>query len=140
MLTAADLRGMARSGFHIASHTATHPYLPAEDEARQRREIETSRRDLEELLGQPVIDFCFPAGGYTTRICELVRDAGYRSAVTTDLGIAGSDDDPWRIPRIGVGTALATDPWGRFSGAMFETETSGYFADLYRRRLGARRE
>lgn len=130
-----DLRGLAEAGFSIGAHTVTHPYLTAESSERQREEIEESRRKLETVLGQPVLDFCYPGGGHDETTRRLVAAAGYRSATTSELGIVGPGDDRMRLKRIGVGEALATGPNGRFSAAMMHAEITGYFHDLYRKRM-----
>jgi peptidoglycan/xylan/chitin deacetylase (PgdA/CDA1 family) len=131
-----QVRTLAAAGFTIGSHTVSHPYLPAEDEDRQRSEIVESRRRLEQVVGGPVLDFCYPGGGYTAVTRRLVSAAGYRSATTTDAGVAGAGDDPFLLPRLGIGQALASNPIGRFSPVLLETEISGLFTAA-RRRLQA---
>jgi peptidoglycan/xylan/chitin deacetylase (PgdA/CDA1 family) len=138
VLSAEDLRALAADGHAIGSHTVTHPYLAAETAEVQRVEIEESRRLLEEAVRGPVLDFCYPGGGYTATTRGLVAAAGYRSATTSDLGIAGPGDDPLRLPRVGVGEGLTRGPSGSFSPALMRAETSGFFADLYRSRRARR--
>lgn len=130
-----DLKALVEAGFSIGAHTVTHPYLTAESSERQRQEIEESRRRLESVVGQPVLDFCYPGGGHDETTRRIVATAGYRSATTSELGIAGRGDDRMRLARIGVGEALATGPSGGFSGAMMHAEITGYFSELYRKRL-----
>lgn len=125
VLSADDLRSMIEAGFTIGAHAVNHPYLSSESDEDQRREIEDSRRQLEEAIGKPVVDFCYPGGGYNSTTRELVEKAGYRSATTTDHGVAGPADDPFLLPRIGVGEALALGPGRRFSAAMMHAELSG---------------
>ncbi len=133
VMDAADVRALAAMGFLIGSHSVTHPFLPSEPAATQKAEIEDSRRLLEEATGAPVLDFCYPGGGYDATTVRLVREAGYRSATTTDPGIAGWQADAWRLPRLGVGQALATGPSGRFSPSMMQVEMSGLMDRLLRR-------
>jgi peptidoglycan/xylan/chitin deacetylase (PgdA/CDA1 family) len=139
VMSAEDLRTLAASGHTIGSHTVSHPYLAAEPTVRQREEIEDSRRMLEEAVRAPVLDFCYPGGGYTATTRDIVAAAGYRSATTSDLGIAGPEDDPFRLPRVGVGDALSRGPSGSFSPVLMRAETSGFFADLYRSRRARKR-
>lgn len=134
-----DLRVLA-ARFRVGSHTVNHPYLPVESAERQRAEIFDAKRLLEDAIRTPVLDFCYPGGGNDEASRRLVAEAGYRSATTTRLGIAGPADDPFAIPRIGVGEALARGPSGRFSEALMEAEVRGIFMDLYRGRRRARRE
>jgi peptidoglycan/xylan/chitin deacetylase (PgdA/CDA1 family) len=138
LLGAGDIRALIADGFAIGSHSVSHPYLPSEDEVVQRREIEESRRAIEEAARSPVTDFCYPGGGYDERTQSMVREAGYRSAVTWDTGIAGPADDPYSLPRKGIGPALAAGPSGRFSAAMMEGEISGLVGTLTRRRQRGR--
>jgi peptidoglycan/xylan/chitin deacetylase (PgdA/CDA1 family) len=139
VLSADDLRALAAKGHGIGSHTVSHPYLAAEPQGRQREEIEGSKRLLEDALRTPVLDFCYPGGGYTATTRDIVAAAGYRSATTSDLGIAGPEDDIFRLPRVGVGEALARGPSGSFSPVLMHAETSGFFADLYRSRRTRKR-
>jgi peptidoglycan/xylan/chitin deacetylase (PgdA/CDA1 family) len=134
MLDGDNLRALAADGFAIGSHSATHPYLPSEEPEAQRREIEDSRRVLEATIRGPVLDFCYPGGGHDGRTRSIVRAAGYRSAVTWEAGVAGSADDPFALPRKGVGPALAAGLSGAFSPAMMEAEISGFISDRFRRR------
>jgi peptidoglycan/xylan/chitin deacetylase (PgdA/CDA1 family) len=134
LLDADDVRSLSSDGFTIGSHSVSHPYLPAEEIEVQRREIEESKRVLEETIRSPVADFCYPGGGHDERSRSLVREAGYRSAVTWSPGVAGPADDPYALPRKGIGSALATGPSGRFSPAMMEAEISGFVSALVRRK------
>jgi peptidoglycan/xylan/chitin deacetylase (PgdA/CDA1 family) len=135
VMSKTDVQDLAGLGFSIGSHTVSHPYLASESVARQREELVESRRQLEDAVRAPVLDFCYPVGGYSEETVRLAREAGYRSAVTTDLGIVGPSDDSFRLPRIGVGSGLACAPNGRFSPSLMRTEMSGFFADLYRARV-----
>lgn len=136
LLDAADLRALVASGFTIGSHSATHPYLPSEPTDVQRREIVESKRAIEEAISSPILDFCYPGGGNDQRTRDLVREAGYRSAVTWEPGVAGPADDPYALPRKGIGPALAAGPAGGFSPSMMEGEITGSVERLLR---GARR-
>lgn len=82
----------------IGSHTVTHPILPMCDEAEAEHEIVESRSALEQLLGQPCLDFAFPNGDYGAREIAILRRAGYRSARTIEPGWVGPDSDPFRLP------------------------------------------
>jgi peptidoglycan/xylan/chitin deacetylase (PgdA/CDA1 family) len=90
------------AGHEIGSHTVTHPRLAQLDRTRAAYEISESRRQLEEVTGSPVEHFCYPFGDYDDQSVELVREAGYVSAVTVRRGPALQADDPLRLPRISV--------------------------------------
>jgi peptidoglycan/xylan/chitin deacetylase (PgdA/CDA1 family) len=88
------------AGMEIASHSCTHPWLDRVDDADAAREISDSRAALERTFGVAVDHFAYPFGGFTARTVDLVGRAGYRSAVTTQPGIARPTDDPLRLPRL----------------------------------------
>lgn len=84
-LSEEDLRVLDAGGVHIGSHTVHHAFLPDIDDRQQvLRELTGSKRALEDILGHPVTLFSYPAGGVTESIRELVKEAGYEGAVTTN--------------------------------------------------------
>ena len=89
-------------GNEIGSHSVSHPRLTELDRASAMHEIADSRRELQRITGTPVDHFCYPYGDHDQLSMELVRDAGYVSAVTTRRGPALPGSDPFRLPRISV--------------------------------------
>jgi len=87
-LTWAEIAGLLEHGLiDVQAHTRTHVRLPHVDDQRAREEIVESKRDIERHLPYEVTSFCYPAGLYGERELRLVREAGYRAAVTTDPGV-----------------------------------------------------
>ena len=103
-----DLRDMHAMGFDIGAHTDDHPILVYCNEATARREIGQTREELSGLIGGAVSSFAYPNGhpfaDFTSRDVELVKQAGYTSAVTTQWGVATASTSPFQIPRF--------TPWG----------------------------
>ena len=106
-MTVDELRALSESrAVDIGAHTVTHPFLPAIAAAERWREIDESRKYLEQLLGTPTLLFSYPYGGpdavdeITT---SLVQKAGYSMACTVAGGIARADCNPLLIPRNVVG-------------------------------------
>ena len=96
------LRRMVQPGYSVGAHSRTHPILSGINPTEAREEIAGSRRELEQLLGVEVLDFAYPNGRFsdfdqTTR--ELVAEAGYRCAVTTEPGTVRRGDDPLALRR-----------------------------------------
>lgn len=100
LLGRGDLAALAAQGYEIASHTVTHPCLTRLERSRARAEIVDSRRILEGIIGRPVVSFAYPRGAYNREIVELVRAAGYLSAVTLRPGNRGRPEDIFTLPRI----------------------------------------
>lgn len=99
-LTIAQMREMMAHGMDIGSHTRTHVYLPELTEQEQIEEIQGSKKRLEEILGVPVKYFAYPGGGFTERIKELVRGAGYDGACTTNRGYDRLNRDVFELKRV----------------------------------------
>ncbi len=78
-----QLAEMTERGHVIGSHGMTHRELPSLDDDELAEELHSSRAMLEERLGQPVVDFCYPRGKYDDRVVAAVADAGYARAVVT---------------------------------------------------------
>jgi len=88
------------AGMEVGSHSLSHPRLHELPQARARDEIAQSRSGLRELLGVTIEHFAYPFGYFTDDTVELVRHAGYSSAVTLLPGVVRASSDPLRLPRI----------------------------------------
>jgi len=88
------------AGLEVGSHTCSHPRLPEVGREEALREIAESRVALRDLCGAPVAHFAYPFGQFTDDVSQLVRSAGYLSAVTVLHGVARAADDRYRLPRI----------------------------------------
>ncbi|WP_051822354.1 polysaccharide deacetylase family protein [Desulfonatronum thiodismutans] len=102
LMTKEQVREWLDQGLKIGSHTMTHPHLPAISRRQAMQEIDGSRKMLEDAFQVPVLSFCYPYGEYTPQIVELVRQAGYQTAVTLDPGVNDNGQDPFLIKRFGV--------------------------------------
>jgi peptidoglycan/xylan/chitin deacetylase (PgdA/CDA1 family) len=90
-LSDAQVCELLDSGYvELGSHGLTHANLERLGEQAVRRELEQSKRELEQRFARTVTSFAYPFGLYRPAQVELVRQAGYLSAVTTHEGI----DDP----------------------------------------------
>jgi peptidoglycan/xylan/chitin deacetylase (PgdA/CDA1 family) len=101
-LTWSMLRRLERRGWDIGSHTVSHREIPSLDRESALEQLRGSRFRLEKELGHPVQWFCYPAGRVSPEAVELVREAGYVLAVTTEQGTLQSASDPLRLTRVRV--------------------------------------
>jgi peptidoglycan/xylan/chitin deacetylase (PgdA/CDA1 family) len=83
----------------VGAHAVHHRHLDELDKGELRNEIETSKRELEDLIGAPVESFAYPHGAYDTRVRQSVIDAGYSSAVAVKNAVSHRFDDPFAIAR-----------------------------------------
>ncbi len=97
-----ELQRWLADGHEIGSHTVSHPHLHRLTRSAAEEEIAGSRSELQRLTGAAIDHFCYPYGEYGDETLAIVRAAGYRSAVTTQRGIAGLADDELRLPRISI--------------------------------------
>ncbi len=64
-------------------HTKTHAHLLETTDAQLKEELEVSKRELQEMLGVPMVDLTYPYGEFNQRVLEAAQSAGYRMAFTT---------------------------------------------------------
>jgi peptidoglycan/xylan/chitin deacetylase (PgdA/CDA1 family) len=102
MMSAAQIRELADSGFGIGSHTLTHPHLTSLSDEQLAREIVDSKHKLEDIIAREVISFSFPYGDYDGRVLDAVMAAGYKNAVSTKLGAVIEGTSLFEIPRVNV--------------------------------------
>ena len=85
----------------IGAHTISHPRLSTLTEEDMRKEIVESKHRLEEILGHPIKHFSYPHGDYNTATLQVVKDAGFSSALKAWGGnIREGDASPFELPRI----------------------------------------
>ncbi len=86
-LTDSQLQEIAKSGLvEIGAHTINHLALAGLSVDRARKEIEDSRIQLEQKLGISITAFAYPYGSFNLIAVGLVKQAGYRTAVSTIPG------------------------------------------------------
>lgn len=93
------IRELQKEGVHFGSHTMNHARLASCELDVARNEIISSKAKLEDLLGKPVTDFCYPYGSYNESVAEIVAKAGYRLGLTCIRGAANYAKNPFEIPR-----------------------------------------
>lgn len=98
-MSAEQMRDWAAQGHEVGAHTLDHIYLPGADAAEADRQIAESKTIIEGILGAEVSNFCYPYGGETQAIRDMVKKAGYIHSTTTKRGHAKSTDDPFGLPR-----------------------------------------
>ncbi len=98
LLSWEQVKTLAAAGVEIGTHTRTHADLRRLSAAQTEDEIVTSRLDIENRLGKPVVSFAYPFGNVSPAAREIVRRE-FRASCTTVLQRAGSDT-AYDLPRI----------------------------------------
>jgi len=102
LMSQGEAREWIQAGQEVGSHTLDHVHLPDLSLEQARHQISHSRHMLADAVKQEVTAFCYPYGQLTSGHAELVIEAGYCSATTTQRGLASAKDSPFLLPRVGV--------------------------------------
>jgi peptidoglycan/xylan/chitin deacetylase (PgdA/CDA1 family) len=102
LMDGAQVREWLKAGHRIGSHSLSHPRLTRLSLRDAQEEIFASKKKLEDTFGAAVEDFCYPYGDWNEAVRDLVIEAGYRWACTTDYGVNTPAIPPWGLRRIMV--------------------------------------
>ena len=109
MMRSEQVRNLHRAGMEIGGHTVNHPILRVLPDFEARSEIQKGKQALESLVGAPVDVFAYPNGkpdkDYDQRHRDMVRELGFKCAVTTASGVGTEKSPSFELPRF--------TPWDR---------------------------
>lgn len=97
-----EVAALHRAGWIIGSHGVEHLDLTVAEPSVAQRELRESREHIEARLGIPCQHFAYTWGRFTPRLQELVKQAGYASAVAGLHGALTPRSDGFALPRIDV--------------------------------------
>jgi peptidoglycan/xylan/chitin deacetylase (PgdA/CDA1 family) len=100
LMDTAQIRAWLQAGQEIGSHSLTHRNLAKLKPADAREQIFASKKKLEDLFGVPIRHFCYPHGKWTPAVRDLVAEAGYATACTTEFGVNTNQTPPFELKRI----------------------------------------
>jgi len=111
----------------VGSHTLRGDYLPGQSKKELKSQIGVSKKILESKLKERIDFFCYPVGGFSPQIQQIVRQYGYTAACATNRGYAQTylNDDLFALKRIKV-----KDSFGNLF--VFRAKLSGYY-NLFRK-------
>lgn len=102
LMDAGHVRAWLGAGHFIGSHSLTHARLTRLSVRDAREEISASKKKLEDAFGVEVDHFCYPYGDLNPAVRDLVMEAGYRAACTTQYGLNTPGTPPLELRRITV--------------------------------------
>ena len=117
-LTRDDIPELLESGIEICSHSHSHEVFSLLSKEEARSELITSKRILEEITGKKVDCFAFPSGtrsDFRAQDVSLVREVGYRAALTTVRGAVKLSRGAFLLPRIEAPGGYEEQPLALFS-------------------------
>lgn len=103
-----ELEEMLSAGIDIQPHTMTHPNLVNLSSQQASDEIIASKHEIESRLGCRAELFAYPYGAYNSKLMAMIKDLGFRGAVTTEAGLALAGHDVYALRRINV-TGISGD-------------------------------
>jgi peptidoglycan/xylan/chitin deacetylase (PgdA/CDA1 family) len=98
-MTVDQLHAVVAAGMTVGAHTMHHVDLARVAPSVAADEITGSRSVLQQLTGQPVADFAYPYGIFTSRVVEMVASAGFADAATTEPGMRQYASQPFLLRR-----------------------------------------
>lgn len=103
MMSDEQVRAMSRSGMSIGGHTAHHVILSKLSPEAAREEILTNQQALTSLVDKQLRSFAYPNGkpgiDYDAGHVALVRELGYRNAVSTQSAVGTRQASLHELPR-----------------------------------------
>ena len=117
LMTKRHMREMVDAGFEFGSHTVTHPNLTSVSSHRMKKELEESKRMIEQQTGRSVLSFAYPYGAVNAEAKKAVEESGYDFAVAADSGPIVFAEDLLEIRRTQV------FPWTPAFGFWKKTQT-----------------
>lgn len=97
LLSADEIRRLAAEGIDIELHTHRH-HLPNKRDSFLR-ELEENKDFIRQLTKSPH-HFCYPNGVFEAGKAAWLRDSDVASATTCEPGLATSNSNPYRLPRL----------------------------------------
>jgi len=93
-----NINKISQMGFEIGSHSFTHPVLTIFNHKELLYEIKQSKKELEKIIKNPVVSFCYPKGKFSKNISVFLKKEGYCLARTTSLFHTRSKFKPFFMP------------------------------------------
>ncbi len=86
----------------VGAHTVTHPFLPSLRPDEIRWEVQTSKNELEEIVGHKIDYFAYPFGTYSDISDQIIVENGFRMAFTSDANGVTRETRKTLIPRYSI--------------------------------------
>lgn len=138
MLAWAQIKEMAGQGLDFGAHSVSHAKLNLLEDGLASQELVLSKQAIEDHLGSACQHFAYPYGLFNANTAELVKQAGFVSACSTQSGFNNPATDQFMLRRIEV---YGNDsPWQLQQKVDFGINNASYLLPLqyYAKRLWSR--
>lgn len=97
-----EIQELISCNMEIGSHGLTHAYLTQLTREEIIQEVVESKRLLEKRIGRQVDVFAYPGGHQNKKVVEIVKNAGYKAAVSCITGLNNARTNPFLLRRLEV--------------------------------------
>ncbi|EGG99865.1 hypothetical protein imdm_557 [gamma proteobacterium IMCC2047] len=103
MMRAEQIKQLHAAGMEIGGHTHSHPIIAQLDDQSLQNELTTNKQMLETIIGEEISLFAYPNGkpdiDYLKNQIGIIKQTGYKAAVTTQTAIAAKGTSDYELPR-----------------------------------------
>ena len=100
MLTWDEIKQVDNQLMTIGAHSITHQNLTKLSHEQQVNEIVKSKSIIEQQLKYPITFFSYPLGFYDSNVTAVLKDTGYKCAVTTEPCVNDGNIDLFKLKRV----------------------------------------
>jgi peptidoglycan/xylan/chitin deacetylase (PgdA/CDA1 family) len=94
-----EILQLSRAGMAIGFHTLSHKVLVGLDDEDVAASLTAGRKEIEDVIGGPLVHFAYPHGKADRRTATMVREAGYEAAWTGHPHAIRRGDDRYLLGR-----------------------------------------
>jgi peptidoglycan/xylan/chitin deacetylase (PgdA/CDA1 family) len=125
---------MKKYGIDFQPHSHSHPLLTDLTGDEIKAELINSKKEIESRLNKKAEVFCYPHGKYDDEVIKILKDLGFKAAVTTRFGWNYKPIDFFKIERI-VSRWFRKRPWAfrvyiKCSGSMILLRAIRWHAEM----------
>ncbi len=103
MLSSDQVKDMHVSGMDIGGHTLSHPILTTLSVEKAKQQIFEDKEKLQQTVGEAINHFAYPNGipekDFLPVHTQILKEVGYKAAVTTKSGVSNPQTDVYQLPR-----------------------------------------
>lgn len=101
-LTSEQVQKLASKGMFIGSHGVTHSFFSDMGSKQIRKELQSSKKTLEQVLPVVVKSFSAPGGRIQSSLYEIGESVGYKQYFTSEFCLYKKKSIPTLIPRLAL--------------------------------------
>ena len=94
-----EILQLSRAGMAIGFHTLSHKVLVGLDDEEVAAALTDGRKEIEVVIGRPLVHFAYPHGKADRRTADKAREAGYEAAWTGHPHAIRRGDDRYLLGR-----------------------------------------